>query len=168
MAADELTDEACIAILADVGNRYVGNAGLDTETTVKLLVAMAQAENRPIPGWVEGGDVPVDKIGPLARQAIEIALASDDTRLRELTDKAIEKYRGPHGQVVDLAVLAVGGGILLALAIISKVKYTKKKGWELEPGFPGLADVLDKTGGIIRAAMGGGAGPSEDGSKKKE
>jgi hypothetical protein len=167
MSVETLTDDACIAILAQVGTQYVGNTGLNADTTVKLVVAMAEADGKAIPGWILGKDMQATEAGPKARAALEAALASDDKRLRDLTSKAIEKYSAPAGQVIDLAIIAAGGGILLALAIIAKVKYSKKKGWEIEPGFPGLADVLDKAGSIIKAATGVPDTPSKDAKDEK-
>lgn len=94
-------------------------------------------------------------MGPIARRALNEMLESDNERLRQLIRAGIAEHQVKQAQIVDLTIVAVGGGILLGLAVLSKIKYSKDKGWELEPGFPQLAEVLDKAGKLVDKVVGG-------------
>jgi hypothetical protein len=148
MTVDDLSNESCIEVFAKVGQKYVGNAGYDAPTASALLRAVVAPDLPQPPPWLDHPESP-GTFGPIARRLLKEMLDSEDQRLRKLVNAAIAEQATKKGQIVDLAVLALGGGILLSLAIISKIKRTKDKGWEIEPGFPGLAEVLEKAGKLL-------------------
>ena len=154
MLLDQLSDESCIAILASVGAKYVNNAGYDSKTVAKLIEALVQAEIPDLPTWLTNPNTSIDLSGPIARRALNDMLEGDNARLQVLVRAGIAEYQTKQGQVIDLAILLVGGGILLGLAVLSKMKYSKDRGWELEPGFPQLAAVLEKAGELIDKVVG--------------
>jgi hypothetical protein len=154
MPLDQLSDESCIAILASVGAKYVDHAGYDSKTAAKMVEAVVQGEISELPTWLTHPSTAVETSGPIARRALHDILESDHARLPVLVQAGIAEYQGKQGQVIDLAVLTVGGGILLGLAVLSKLKYSTHGGWELEPGFPQLAEVLEKAGKLIDKVVG--------------
>jgi hypothetical protein len=147
MTPDQLSFETCIAVLSDVGQKYVKNIGYEPRTVSSMIEAMVRSEVPKTPGWLSQPEDHVDDFGPIARRVLKDMLASEDDRLRDLVNRSITQYEKEEGHII--IEMMVGGGILIGLAVISKIKYSKDRGWELEPGFPGLADVLDKAGNLI-------------------
>jgi hypothetical protein len=155
MTIDDLPYEACIRVLAKTGQSYVEHVGYDAHTVSALLTAKIDLDLPEHPDWEERLDPKV--FGPIAKRMLNEALASDDTRLRRLVDAEIAEQASPHGQMVDPITLSIGGGILISMAIISKFGWTKEKGPQVLPGFPGLAEVLKECGKILDKLMGGAA-----------
>jgi hypothetical protein len=147
MTPDQLSSETCIAVLSDVGDKYVKNIGYDPRTVSGMIEAMVRSELSTTPLWLNQPNLAIDTFGPIARLVLKEMLDSEDDRFRDLVNKSIARYEREEGQVI--LEIMVGGGILIGLAVISKIKYSKDRGWELEPGFPGLADVLDKAGNLV-------------------
>ncbi|QHN03043.1 hypothetical protein FTO74_06410 [Granulicella sp. WH15] len=159
MDLSKLSNETCVAVLAQVGEKYVKNAGYDARTVDKMVDVTVRSEVSKLPDWYSDPTQSIDTTGPLARRLLEEMLDSGDERLATLVQNEIRQAQSQVGkaQIVDLLV---GGGFLIALAVISKLKYSKDKGWELEPGFPQLAEVLDKAGKLVEKITGGSTNPA--------
>ena len=156
MDLSKISNETCITVLAQVGQKYVKNAGYDARTVDKMIDVTVRSEVSELPAWYSDPAQSIDEAGPLARRMLEEMLNSEDDRLSTLVQNEVSQSQSQidKAQIVDLLV---GGGFLIALAVISKLKYSKDKGWELEPGFPQLAEVLDKAGNLVGKITGASA-----------
>lgn len=97
------------------------------------LRGMIRARQLPhIDDLANGVDAAVDDA------AIEAFIANADVDVRTFIDRA-----GPQ-TVAQSATLVTWAAVVLGLAVLSKLRYNRKDGWVLEPGFPGLADILDR------------------------
>jgi hypothetical protein len=151
----DLSDEGCLAVLAEVGQKYVNNAGYDSRTAAIMVDAMVRTEIKNLPVWYNDPASSISASGPVARRALQEMLNSGNERLVTLVCSGIAGQETKKGEVIGIDDLVVGGGILISLAVLSKIKYSKEKGWEIEPGFPQLAEVLDKAGNLIDKMTGG-------------
>lgn len=70
--------------------------------------------------------------------AIEALMANADVEVRAFIDRAKPQA------MAQSATLVTWAAVVLGLAVLSKLRYNRTDGWVLEPGFPGLAEVLSK------------------------
>jgi len=147
MSLNELSPEGCIAALELVGERYASRSQLDLTTSAAFIRAAADGE--AIPEWTTNPGKNVAVSGPAAKAALKVLLEGDDARLRSLANGAIAEQEAAGGQVADLII---AGGFLVALALASKVSYSKADGLKMDTGFPGLSKVLEQAAKVLEGA----------------
>jgi hypothetical protein len=149
-----LSDEGAVRVLERVAERYLKGAGVDVRQMAAVTEALVgieapdAAKALATPGISEAREK-----GIMARNALAMLLDGGDERAARLAREALADTARAKGQAEPITV-AVSGVFLLALAVASKVSYSKKKGWEVAPGFPGLTGVLGKAAKLISAASG--------------
>jgi len=146
----DLNSEASVALVVSIGRRYVQRDGMDPEIAAQWVAAIARSESADIPEWLFAPADHPQQAAENAKAVLEAMLNAPDADLRRIATEEIDKARVSQGQVVDPITLSIAGGYLLGLAVLSKVTYSEKAGWALAPGFPGLANVLGKLGGVLK------------------
>lgn len=81
-----------------------------------------------------GGGIAIDLDG----DEIATLLAAADTPVQRAAQRSAETVE------LQSATLVTWAAVVLGLAVLSKLRYDRQNGWTVEPGLPGLAEVLDK------------------------
>lgn len=143
------TDESVINALRRSASIYARRHNLDEHTFARVVQAIVAAEGvtESLPEWVSGGPVTASaQTGQIARRALEAMLNSPPQEgLHAAAADAIAEELKGRGQSLVLEA----GGVLLALAILSKWSWSRQDGHRFETGFPGLDGILDKVGKIL-------------------
>jgi hypothetical protein len=148
-----LPDAAAIAALDAATKRYLQLSGVAIPQLAAITQALFEIE---APEGVTALDRSTrEEKGELARQALTQMAVSDDRRAVRVAEIAIRECI-TTAQAEPVTIIIIVGSFLLGLAVVSKITYDSKKGVGLKPGFPGLAEVLDKAAKLVSAAIGAG------------
>jgi hypothetical protein len=142
MEIDELSNEGCIDAVSAVGIKYIQTLNLDANTSVRFV--QAGIPQNTVPDWIENPRSHPEKAGPLAREVLRQMLEAGGL-LQRLARAEIDEQSRSQGQ--SITGVLMGGMFLMALA--SKLSYSRQNGIEIAPGFPQLAEVLDKVAKIL-------------------
>lgn len=125
----QLSDEQKIRALTELGRVYVLSKGRPAEPAARELQTFLAGRG------FEPSDLPATtpEAARAATAALEVALADPD--LNDEAQAIIDEVAMP-GVELSISAFAVGGLILLGLAVVAKLEYNKKEGWKLNPGLP--------------------------------
>lgn len=143
-----LSDEAAVAALGAAGEKYVRGAVKDVPQLGTVIRAFIEMEDPTVLTIENDPKAAAD----LARLALNAMLEAGpvDPRAARLASEAIEAQKVVTGQAEPITTILVGS-YFLALAVASKVSYSRNQGWKLNPGFPGLGNVLGKAAKLVSA-----------------
>ena len=147
-----LSDKKAIQALQDSSRRYLELSGVAVAQITAVTREIALLDAPATLSALESASE--EECGELARTALLAMFNSSDRRAARLVELAVRDLT-VEGQAEPITLI-IGGTFLLALALASKVSYSKKDGFGLKPGFPGLAKVLEKGAKLVSAAMGAG------------
>ena len=147
-----LSDEAAIRALEAATLKYLELSGVAISQIAAITKTLFEVEAPQGMAALEQSSL--SEKGALCKQALAAMMESDDRRAARLAEQVVRDSIAT-GQLEPITLI-IGGTFILSLAVISKVTYSSSKGWEVRPGFPGLAPVLEKAAKLISAAMGAG------------
>lgn len=146
-----LSDAAAIAALDVVG------ASLSIGMGVPVLLADKRVRTDPATPNLdfraaERARADAAHLGEIARHALLAGARSADPKVADAVNAAVQDVTSPE-VMLGVAIFAVGAATLVALAIISKVSYSKEEGWKVEKGLPGIEKAGEAVAALISAVV---------------
>ena len=152
---ESLSDDQALKAADQFGRAIAIRMGVPSGVADKRVREDAALPAFPAPRTpIEGSERA--RLATACRFALLQALDSDDPVIVETASTVIEDARDPE-VALALGGLAVAGAVLVALAIVGKVSYSKEEGWKVEKGLPGIEKAGKAVGELLRAAFGGGS-----------
>jgi hypothetical protein len=148
----DLTEEAAIHALETAASKYLELCGVAIPVVTAMANTLFEAGGEETVALAESG---VAERGAVAKKALTVMIESGDPLAVDVSETAVQQFS--NVQEIEPITVTLTGSYLLALAVVSKISYNSKRGWSLQPGFPGLSAVLEKAGKLVSAAIGPGA-----------
>ena len=140
---DELTDVMAIEAIALVSQSWFEERGLEANGVLRQSEDYARRQNLAIPEWATEPGIVTAESGRACRFALDSMLTAEDEQVRSWARTAVDKVAGEKVQALDPISIAVGGLVLGALILASRVKKVGPDGIEFYEGIPKeLANVL--------------------------
>jgi len=143
MNVNDLSDETAVKALALVGVRWLEERGVEAYVCLSQAFPADDASRASLPVWAAEVPEVTSESAAFCRQMLSALSSGSDPEVSLWAQEAVSEASSPGGHVLDPLSLAIGGVILIASILASRVK--KVGSIEFYEGVP------EELGNVIKA-----------------